>query len=163
MWHGFIEDIENTLVYFSLAPHGSADIRHKIMKKLDSQKFVISANEIPQEMYIVARILTLKEEQLENPAIEALLLRGKNVSEEVEIQAIKKLMFLCQSSISQTNTTENFQEMLDSPWISLRMKNIIKWHLHEKEIIASTLGKLQMQYTELVNKQKNVKNQKKKT
>jgi len=148
----FLTDISNSKFYFQLAnkADSSTDPRYKLIQKLNSTQFAISTKEIPQELYKVARILTLKEDQLENPAIEAALLRGKKISDAVELHATKKLIALCKASLKNTTTIEEDKEALKNPSLSVRERNIITLKLYDKQIIEIALTKLQEQHEDLM-------------
>jgi len=153
LWYGFVADIEQTKYYFQISPQAKNDIRYQLMSKLDSSNLVITLHEIKPELYTVGRILSISEDQLNNPAIVAALLHNKPLSDDIEIGTRRKLIsLLTGASKSYSNIQQELMGM-ESDIISSRIVNILSLKIMEKQILELSLKKLQRELEDLKDKQ----------
>jgi len=121
------------------------------MSKLDSSNLVMTIHEIKPELYTVGRILSISEDQLNNPAIVAALLHNKPLSDDIEIGARRKLITLLTGANKGYSNIQ--QDLMESDIISARTVNILTLKIMEKQILELSLKKLQRELEDLKDKQ----------
>jgi len=145
LWRGVMADVDNSQYFFHLVPKGGNhdDVRYKLLQQLDPSSFVITTTTIAPELYAVARILSISEEKLQNPGVQAAIIRTKTMGDDLELEAIKKIVYLCKNALKNTTAIQEDKKLLQNMKLSPRIRNIITLRMHEKMIIQSALERLQ--------------------